>query len=59
MPKIHEWKMVSVYRDDGMQENLQIYEREGWVVFQFLGNVMLGEQPIGFNVILKRVITGA
>jgi hypothetical protein len=53
MPKVHEWKTQTIWKE-GLNEQLQKLELEGWEIHQFYGNVMFSGDVIGVTVVLKR-----
>lgn len=53
-PVIHEWQEISVWMDD--ISSLANYEKDGWEIFQFVGNVMFEGRVIGKSVVMKRKI---
>lgn len=50
---VYEWQEVSVWVDR-INEELQEYQIGGWEIFQFMGNVMHDNCPVGKSVILRR-----
>jgi hypothetical protein len=56
MNKVHEWKTETVWKE-GLNEQLQRLEREGWEIHQFYGNVTFSGDVIGVTVVLKKEVS--